>query len=723
MAGIVLNVPDFDFSAFYYPQLVEALTLYKRRYTPELTDESDHEPAMQLLKAFALVGHLNNVLLDMVANENTLPTAQLPETVRNMLRLIDFEMSPAAPAQVDMVFELSRVFTAAFDLIPDRAQMSTRRTDGETPVIFFEVIDGLSIERTDLLSRAFGEVTSGTFDDHTTSANNGTPWQPFGATPIDVGNALYFGHESVMFDRIDLDVVAPADIAIGVWEFYDGDVLDVAPDSVTNLGAQLEFDLTGLLGDQNRAGALVRVTINDTGAFEEQLSTWDGAKNVVTTSLIGQSSPSTTAGDYSVGVEWQEMESVSDSTANLAVTGPVTFTLPQDENRNWQKSIQGGFEAFWVRFRVIALNANDAPTLGRCRIDLGSQYALAQAVQGKSVVAETLGSSTGEADQRFPMQRENFVWGSEEVRVDGEAWTRVRDFLDSESQDKHYRIELIDKDKGVVIFGDGANGKIPPIGQGNVVADYRYNAQDDGNVGSNTIVVDKSGMTYVNSLWNPRPAAGWAAADGATEDTLKRVKIEGPASLRVKDVAISPDDLMDLAKRYTDSTGARPFGRARAIEEGFGPKTVELVLVARGGKLASPSQLDEFETYLNGDKFSVPPKAKHFVANQEVTCVNFVPRVFDVVATVEAPDDVTVEQIQNRLAEVLQPEALLEDGVNWTWQFGGIVPHSRLIHEIFEVDPRIKKVTISSPAGDTQLAARELPTPGTFTIIVIQPTS
>src|SRR6185436_19690811 len=77
MSSTTVQIPNFKFASFYYGQILEALTLYKRQFAPELTDESEFEPAMQLLRAFALVGHLNNVLSDIIANETTLPTAQL----------------------------------------------------------------------------------------------------------------------------------------------------------------------------------------------------------------------------------------------------------------------------------------------------------------------------------------------------------------------------------------------------------------------------------------------------------------------------------------------------------------------------------------------------------------------------------------------------------------------------------------------------------------------
>ena len=89
MAATTIVIPDFEFGGVYYAQILEALFQYKRRNVPELTDESEFEPFVQLMRMQALVGHLNNVLLDITANESTIVTASLVDSVRNILRAID----------------------------------------------------------------------------------------------------------------------------------------------------------------------------------------------------------------------------------------------------------------------------------------------------------------------------------------------------------------------------------------------------------------------------------------------------------------------------------------------------------------------------------------------------------------------------------------------------------------------------------------------------------
>src|SRR4029079_11527614 len=106
-----------------------------------------------------------------------------------------------------------------------------------------------------------------------------------------------------------------------------------------------------------------------------------------------------------------------------------------------------------------------------------------------------------------------------------------------------------------IVFGDGNNGRIPPIGQGNIQIDYRHNAEDNGNVGPNTITVDKTGLSFVNTITNPRQAAGWTEGQADSDEAIARAKIEGPASLRVRDVGIGPDDIASLGGGAKDETG------------------------------------------------------------------------------------------------------------------------------------------------------------------------
>lgn len=725
MATQEVVVPDFNFAAFFYPDLLQALINFKRKNAPELTDESDFEPAMQFLKAFAIVGHLNNVLLDVVANELAFKPAKLPESVRDSLRLIGYEMKSATPSTVDVLYKLSKTFAVSTVLIPDSSRAATVSDDSGSPTIYFETAEGLTIARSDQFGAVFGGayVSPGvyTYTNATTFVNAGT-LPPFSVAAKDV---LLFGHADVIWDDIGATVNAQSDLGIGVWEYFDGSFEDTHPTSVVDLGnGRLTLGVNSLLGDSNRAGALVKVRLAAGLTAETVESYWDG-ENKIEIGLLGQTVPSAVVDDYLAGTDWKELNNVTDNTALFDATGHVTFELPQTATSNWKKTTISGFTGYFLRFRIVTLGpsiVSSTLSLGRIRMDQGKQYVVMTAVQGRSVIAESLGSSNGDDNQTFQTQQTDFIFGSEEVRVDGVAWTRVSNFLNSEPADQHYRVELVEKDRAEIVFGDGANGKIPPVGIGNIVIDYRFGANDNGNVGANTITVDKQSLSFIEAITNPRAAAGWAASQAADAASLEQAKEEGVASIRARDVALSPDDAVDLTIAFIDSNGAKPFARARAFEESYGPKTVEMVCVAHGGGLATQPQLDELALYFNGDKDASPPLKKHFVSNQQIIATNYDPLVVDVDVTVYGPADTDKAAIVAALSGFLDPEAREPDGVTWKWNFSDEIDRGRISHEVFVVDKRIRKVAVNSPATNPQLGNRQLPKPGSIYVTLIPTT-
>lgn len=808
-------IPSFDFTGFYYPDILEALIQFKRLNVPELTDESAQEPFIQLIRAFALVGHLNNTLADMLANECTLPTAQLVETVRNMLRLIDYRLSSATPAQADLIYELAQVLFSTQEVVPENAAAEASAQGEDLDAIPFEALEALSVTRTDEFTAALREnqfiegasgtlnstdlgltvsltagiflttiaegmkirLKSGTTDqvnrtatidsrdsdtvlslksvglrenftgldweivqdnvltDETADMNDETPGNevtPFQGTIV-LKDALYVGHGKAMWDQMDVALDTAVGDLTGVWEYYDGETRETKPDSVANLGnGQLKFVLNTMLGTDDLKGSEVRVQLDETTAFEIGESEFDGSNNFVVVSLLGQTTPSTDENDYTVGSAWHQLVIIEDETQGFALSGAITYTFPQTLDSNWSLTALNSVEAFWLRFRITDVGAvPQSPIIDRIQLDQGKQFVKRTVTQGRQQIDDPLGSSDATANQEFVTTQEFFIDASETLTVDDIEWTNVDNFLSSQPTDRHYVMELGENDQVSCVFGDGVAGLIPPSGVGNIGITYRHNAEVDGNVGANTITVDKTGLSLVNRIFNPRGAAGWREAEGSTPESLERVKIEGPASLRVLQTALNGDDAVILATQFVDEdSGARPFARGKGIEEGFGPKTVELVLVGAGSTQLTNDQLTTLDEFFNGDPLASPPLPKHFVANAEVTSVNHTPKSILLTATVTVVKnaEVAAASIKNQLLARVQPLALRTDSALYEWEFGEDIPIVRLIHEIFSVDEAVLNVAITDLDGggaplisdSIVLATRELPVldpNSTFTIV------
>jgi hypothetical protein len=279
--------------------------------------------------------------------------------------------------------------------------------------------------------------------------------------------------------------------------------------------------------------------------------------------------------------------------------------------------------------------------------------------------------------------------------------------------DRHYTVDFDDDGRAEITFGNGTLGKIPPAGVDNINSDYRTMDEVNGNVGALAINQNQSGSSYIALVYNPRPASGYQAREGADEEALATAKKAGVASLRTGSTAASVLEVETLTTAYLDDDGSRPFTRALGIEEGYGVKTVEAVVVAAGGVAAAQADLDDLEEYFNGDFASKIYGV--LVANHQVTAVNFTPKTIDVTATVYGGNQTSVE---TALTALLHPEATDDDG-DWIWEYGEEVPLSVIIAEIMNTTPKPSKTTITTPASDTTLATRELPVTGTLSITVV----
>lgn len=715
--AVEVKIPFFRFGGLLYPEALGDLVDYRRTNIPEVSDEDPAEPMSQIDSAFALVMHNCGVFLDLVANESYLPTSRTRDAVLKHLALIDQRLAQATPARVDLLIRLSKVFTNSVNLIPVGSLFATKPIEGEN--ILFEVLEDVFITRTDVALAVAYDASADSYSDVTAGS---AVW---GSTP-QAGDILYIGHPEIQFDTVVLEIaVGSTNLVEGVWEYYDGDYEDAEPDDVTDNGGNITFTLNGWLGDSDRSGTQVRVRHNSTGGFEDLVVAWDGTDNTVTTlGLLGQSTVSEDAGDYTVGSLWQELPDIVDSSDNLSVSGDkeVAFTIPQSVTAKWTKGDVGaeGVEttANWLRFRVISVTGTPtSPTIDSVDITEGNQYVVVEAVQGRSVTDDPLGSSSGIANQRFQLSQHP-VLDDETLQIDIDegdgfaAWTRVRNFLNSTASDTHFQVEFDSSGRATVITGNGVNGKIPLAGIDNVLSRYRVITEADGNVAPNSVAINRAGVSYLDNITNPRSGRGYAAAEGSTAESLARVKLTGPASLRSGGRGVTANDIETIVQTDFTFDGSKPVARALAIEEGLGLKTVKLVVVGVGGVGVSQEILDEIGVFFNGDDET----AGKLLLNTELTAVNFTPHPIDVTLTVTGGSEAAV---RTALTSLLSPVAVQDDGVTPVWGFGDNVPLSRIIATVMRTTPTPTNVSIALPVADVVLDDEELPTVGTLTITVV----
>ncbi len=327
--------------------------------------------------------------------------------------------------------------------------------------------------------------------------------------------------------------------------------------------------------------------------------------------------------EYFAGTAWKALP-VSDDTEGLTQSGVVEFLTPPDMAPLAKFDLQ---ESFWVR----ALGLREEPA----RIGLpgddplrtpclqGVYLNTLPAAQAVTVEWEILGSSNGLAGQTFRFSRTPVVpgqqvWvrepgglpgkgvqgegeGAEERKnpVTGETevwteWQEVPHLLSSESFHRHYTMDPVN---GMIGFGDGNRGMIPPPGTHNLAAAYRAGGGAAGNVSSGAVKQLKTPLAGIASVLNPVAADG-----GADAETVPEVEERGPETLRHRQRGITGEDLEWLARQAAGKRVARakclPNVNAELRSE---PGWATLLILPRGDqpRLSPSSELiREVEKYL-----------------------------------------------------------------------------------------------------------------------------
>jgi hypothetical protein len=131
-------------------------------------------------------------------------------------------------------------------------------------------------------------------------------------------------------------------------------------------------------------------------------------------------------------------------------------------------------------------------------------------------------------------------------------WHAVEDFYQSGPQSRHY---IVDKRQGIIQFGDGINGLVPPHGRDNIRVSYRYGGGINGNVQIGKISALKNAIPFVNEVTNHLPADG-----GSDTETLEEVLQRGPNRLKNRDRAVTSEDYAALARN-----ASRKIKRAKCL--------------------------------------------------------------------------------------------------------------------------------------------------------------
>ena len=214
--------------------------------------------------------------------------------------------------------------------------------------------------------------------------------------------------------------------------------------------------------------------------------------------------------------------------------------------------------------------------------------------QGRPVERE-VHTATGLPDFSFTLELPGlrFAPGQEAVKVEIDEPDALREWQRSDglsSRGPDDRVFELDAARGVITFGNGINGKIPPA-ESQVLVSYAVCDADRGNVARNR----KWRVAGFQGTFgtNPDPVAGGAAAAGAVDQ-----RRDARGRSRDEHALVSADDLAKAAKELPLLDVARAWVLPPRDDA---PRTGAVTLVAMrvrpGGK--EPAQIPETRRWLD----------------------------------------------------------------------------------------------------------------------------
>lgn len=253
---------------------------------------------------------------------------------------------------------------------------------------------------------------------------------------------------------------------------------------------------------------------------------------------------------------WLKIDPLFDETRGFKYSGKIIFEgidTTKWSARNlpfWEESL------YWLRCRLIESHFEYPPRIRTIRVNT------ARAVHGRTIKEEEHFSGTGLPGQRYKLKHNPVINGTVELYIDGERWEERPDLYGSGPGDRHF---VLNSREGIITFGDGLMGAVPPDGADIVVKQYRTGGGTEGNLPS---VLQWTVMGYPSvKVINNSPATG-----GSDEESLEEARLRFLKDLKVPYRTVTSEDFEYIAK---NTPGLR-IARAKAFVKN---KTVYIVIV------------------------------------------------------------------------------------------------------------------------------------------------
>lgn len=245
--------------------------------------------------------------------------------------------------------------------------------------------------------------------------------------------------------------------------------------------------------------------------------------------------------EYFSSKGWKEMN-LADETHSLSRTGLVTFVGAED----FCRTLRFGRELYWIRLR------DEGEFYGKNGEE--EQYPVLKALRMNAVKirhmereeTEFFTLEYSQEDYSFSLMHGNIDQITVEIKEgDGEekCWRPWQEIADLKAAPAGNRVFQADRAAGMVSFGNGSYGKIPPFGrEEGIRVHYKCGGGNLANVGPGQVSRLNQTVGFVTGVGNPEGLYG-----GLDAETPKEALQRFSAKLRHWDRAVTARDYEELA--------------------------------------------------------------------------------------------------------------------------------------------------------------------------------
>jgi predicted phage baseplate assembly protein len=397
---------------------------------------------------------------------------------------------------------------------------------------------------------------------------------------------------------------------------------------------------------------------------------------------------------------FQPVEVITDGSALLARTGIVELRLPRGFPPDRPAAAGEGEPRRWLRLRLLQGRRESPTPIARLLLNVVSALA-ARSIRDE--LPTPLGAS---APRQWRLSQTPVLEGSlvlvvdegieafddaeEDVAAAGFCRWHAVETLSGQPPDA--RVYVLDPATGIISFGDNRTGRAPPAGIRNIVARlYQVAAGRASAVEAESITRMLRSIPHLRGVTNPLPASG-----GVDTGTLEAILASGPALVRARGRAVSPDDMALLAGQAPGADVARAFalrGVDPALPGARMPGVVGLFVVPRrrpGDPAAGPPVADQATLGAAAAALArdlAPLGARVVAGNPRYHRVRIEAAVeIDAVADAGAVMRVLFDALDRYLDPYRGGEA--GDG----WGLGAPLRHARLVRRLHDASAAVRSV-------------------------------